>query len=308
MKIAYLILAHRNPRLIKKAVECLSCEDVSFFIHIDAKVAINQFDSIRGKNVFFIDKRIAVYWGEFSQTEAIFLLVQQALAASQHYDYLVLLSGSDFPLRSGRYVRSFLEKNQGGEFITIFKLPVPGMPISRVNTLRFPSTRPILRFVFRALAKVGLAQRDHRKYLGDLQPYSGHTWWALSRESCQYIMDFKQKHLEIAEFFKNTFASDEMLIHTILGNSAFRSRIRRHLVYEDWPVEGPRSHPKMITAKHIDLFESQEEVASPDVHGRGEMLFARKFSDDDLHLVERVERMIRKKDCQYESNLIGARG
>jgi hypothetical protein len=60
MKIAYLILAHRNPKLIKKAVECLSCED-SFFIHIDAKVAINQFDSIRGKNVFFTDERIAVY-------------------------------------------------------------------------------------------------------------------------------------------------------------------------------------------------------------------------------------------------------
>jgi hypothetical protein len=298
MKIAYLILAHTNPRLIKKAVECLSCEDVSFFIHIDAKVPINQFDSIRGKNVFFIEKRIAVYWGEFSQTEAIFLLIQQALTAPQGYDYLVLISGSDFPLRNGRYVRSFLQRNQGREFITMFKLPVPGMPISRVNTLRFPSTRPILRFLFRALGKIGLAQRDYTKHLGDLRPYSGHTWWALSRESCQYLMDFKQKHFEVAEFFKNTAHSDEMLIHTILGNSPFRSRIRRHLVYEDWPAEGPRGHPKMITAQHVDSFESQEEVAAPDLHGPGEMLFARKFSDDDLHLIERVEQMIRKKDCQ----------
>jgi Core-2/I-Branching enzyme len=299
MKIAYLILAHTNPRLIKKAVECLSCEDVSFFIHIDAKIPVNRFDSIRGKNVFFVDKRIAVYWGEFSQTEAIFLLIQQALAAPQGYDYLVLLSGSDFPLRSGRHIRSFLERNQGGEFITMFKLPAPGMPISRLNTVRFPSTRPVLRFVFRALAKFGLAQRDYRRYLGDLQPYSGHTWWALSRESCEYIIEFREKHSEVAAFFENTFASDEMLIHTILGNSRFRSRIRRHLVYEDWPAEGPRRHPKMITAEHVDLFESQDEVVAPDLHGPGEMLFARKFSDDDLHLVERVEQMIRKKDYQY---------
>jgi Core-2/I-Branching enzyme. len=308
MKVAYLILAHRNPRLIKKAVECLSCEGISFFIHIDAKVDISQFDSIRGENVFFIDKRIAVYWGEFSQTEAIFLLIQEALAAPERYDYLVLLSGSDFPLRSGRYVRSFLEKHQGHEFITMFKLPVPGMPISRINTLRFPSTRPILRFVFRALAKFGLAQRDYRKHLSDLQPYSGHTWWALSRESCQYVMDFRQKHFKVAEFFKYTFASDEMLIHTILGNSPFKSRIRRHLVFEDWPVEGPRSHPKDITAQHIDSFESQDEVAAIDVHGPGEMLFARKFSDDDLHLVERVEQMTRKKDHQRDRNLIDVRG
>ena len=245
MKVAYLILAHRNPRLIKKAVECLSCEGISFFIHIDAKVDISQFDSIRGENVFFIDKRIAGVLGRIFSNRSDISAIQEALAAPERYDYLVLLSGSDFPLRSGRYVRSFLEKHQGHEFITMFKLPVPGMPISRINTLRFPSTRPILRFVFRALAKFGLAQRDYRKHLSDLQPYSGHTWWALSRESCQYIMDFRQKHFKVAEFFKYTFASDEMLIHTILGNSPFKSRIRRHLVFEDWPVEGPRSHPKI---------------------------------------------------------------
>ena len=171
MKIAYLVLAHRNPKLIRKVVECLSCENVSFFVHIDAKVAINQFDSIRRDNVVFVDKRIPVYWGEFSQTQAIFLLIEQALAAPQRYDCLVLLSGSDFPLRSGRYVRKFLEANLECEFITLFKLPVPGMPISRINTLRFPSTRPILRFLFRAFAKVGLAQRDYRKAFGNLELY-----------------------------------------------------------------------------------------------------------------------------------------
>jgi hypothetical protein len=118
-------------------------------------------------------------------------------------------------------------------------------------------------------------------------------------------MDFKQKHPEVMEFFKNTFASDEMLIHTIVGNSPFRSRIRRHLVYEDWAAAGPcppRGHLK-ITSRHVDLFESQGEVSAPDFHGPGEMLFARKFSDDDLPLVERVEEMIRGKDYQYVGDL-----
>lgn len=307
MKIAYLVLAHRNPKLIKKMVECLSSEGVSFFIHIDAKVAINQFDSICCDNVFFTDKRIPVYWGEFSQTEAIFLLIKQALAAPQRFDYLILLSGSDFPLRSGRYVHRFLERNRGREFITLFKLPVPGMPFSRINTIRFPSTHPILRFLFRALAKVGLAQRDYGKSFGNLEPYSGHTWWALSRGACNYILEFARDHPKFVRFFENTHASDEMLIHTILGNSPFGSRIRRHLVYEDWPTEGPRHHPKMIDAEHVDSFESEDEVSPPDVHGPGEMLFARKFSDDDLPLVERVEEMIRKKEYTYHGDFAGAR-
>ena len=27
------------------------------------------------------------------------------------------------------------------------------------------------------------------KYLGALAPYAGHTWWALSREACEHILD-----------------------------------------------------------------------------------------------------------------------
>jgi hypothetical protein len=204
------------------------------------------------------------------------------------------MSGSDFPLRSGRYVRNFLESNRGNEFITMVKLPAPGMPISRINTLRFPSTRPILRFVFRILARAGLARRDYRKHLGRLEPYSGHTWWALSRAACQYLIECRQRQPELANFFANTHASDETLIHTMLGNSPFKSRIHRHLVFEDW--RSPAPHPEKINAQHLEYFESQDEVAPRDSHGPGELLFARKFSDEEFHLVERVVAMIAKKE------------
>ena len=294
LTIAYLICAHKNPILIKRTVECLSCEGVSFFVHIDAKFAINPFEIIRGKNVFFTDKRIPVYWGEFSQTEAILLLIRQALAAPQHHDYFVLLGGSEFPLRSGQYIQHFLEVNRGGEFITLVKIPAPGKPISRINTLRYPSTRPILRFVFRALAKAGLAERDYRKHLGNLEPFSGNTWWALSREACEHIIEFTQRNRILAKFLENTQSSDESFFHTILGNSPFKSRLRRNLLFEDWSAHGP--HPEMINEQHLDYFESQEQVSAQDLHGSGEMLFARKFSDETLHLVDRIETMIARKE------------
>jgi hypothetical protein len=60
-------------------------------------------------------------------------------------------------------------------------------------------------------------------------------------------------------------------------------------------VDGPCYHPKMINAKHVDFFESQEKVPARDLHGPGEMLFARKFSDDDLHLIERITAMNTRK-------------
>jgi hypothetical protein len=296
MKIAYLVSAYKNPILVKKTVEYLSCEDVAFFIHIDAKFPIAPFTSLRGKNVFFIDKRMPVYWAEFSFVEAQMLLIRQALAAPEHYDYFVLLGGSEFPLRSGRYIHDYIEKNRGREFITVVKVPAPGKPLARTNTLRFPSTRPVLRFLFRALAKTGLAQRDYRKYLGDLEAYSGNTWWALSREACEYIVEFSKCRPELFKFYENTHVPDESVFHTILGNSPLKSRIWRNLLFEEWPQEGTRHHPNLLTAEHVDYFESHDAIPARDLHGPGEMLFARKFSDDNLALVGRVAAMIARKE------------
>src|SRR2546425_12261765 len=125
MKIAYLFFAYRNPRLIRKTIDRLTCEDSSFFVHIDSKCDISQFASLRDKNVFFTDKRIAVYWADFFGVEAILLLIRQVFAAPQHHDFFVLLIGSEYPLSSRQYIHSFLEENRGREFMTISTMPEP---------------------------------------------------------------------------------------------------------------------------------------------------------------------------------------
>jgi hypothetical protein len=296
MKTAYLFLVHNNRKLIRKTIERLSTPDCAFIIHVDAKANIDEFSSIRGNNIYFTEKRIPVFWGEFSLVEATLMLIRQALASSHHYDYLVLLSGSHYPIRSGTYINSFFEARRGTEFMTLVEMPneAAGKPLSRLTTLRFPVSRPVLRQTFRILAKLNLATRDYRKYFGNLKPYSGSQWWALSREACQYILDFHEHNHRLAEFFVNSFASDEAFFHTILGNSAFVSRMRRELTYLDWT--GQNGHPLMLNDKHLSFFESKNEVCVEDHHGPGELLFARKFSDEDLGLLERIDAMIQAKD------------
>ena len=295
MKIAYLIFAYKNPILIKRTIDHLSCNNASFFVHIDSKFPLEQFQEIKNERVHFIE-RIPVYWAEFSGVQATLLLIRAALAAGESYDYFILLSGSEFPLRSREYIHQFMELNRGREFITMSKMPAPGKPLSRINTLRFPSNRPILRFLFRALAKFGLAQRDYKKHLGDLEPYSGITWWALSKEACEYIIAFTERDEILARFCANIHAPEETFIHTILGNSPLKARARRNLVYEDWPTSGPRHGPKMLTTQNVEFFESRNEVSVEDLHGPGELLFARKLSDETLDLVDRIKRMIQDKE------------
>lgn len=293
MKIAYLVFAYKNPKLLGRIIERLSCDDSSFFIHIDAKSNLDDFAAIKGSNIFFTGKRVPVHWAEFSGIEAILILLREALAHPRPLEYFVLLSGSEYPLKSREYIHRFLQENRGAEFMSSVKMPSPeaGKPLSRINTLRFPSDRPAARFVFKILAKFGLARRDYRRHLGELEPYGGTTWWALSRDACEYASDFAASHPRVVAFFKNTFAPEEAFFHTILGNSPFRARMRRNLLFEDWSVPG--GHPQMISEKHLASFDARARVMVEDAYGPGEVLFARKFSDDNLGLLQRMDDMTR---------------
>jgi hypothetical protein len=228
------------------------------------------------------------------------------------------------------------------EFISMLKMPSPGWPISRFNTLRLESDKPVRRLAWRALAKVGLAQRDYRQYLGGLEPYSGITWWTLSRNACEYVLRFTENNPHIERFFRDTYAPEETFIHTILGNSPLRDRVRGHLLFEDWTDGSPtcpilsttmtggvgfRPHPlafltsrdvvvarlkgrktygatapppRILTSQHVAFFEAEKKVWLEDTKGRREALFARKFTDDNLPLVDRLDRMIMRKEERDE--------
>jgi hypothetical protein len=302
MKIAYLYFIYKNPRLITKTISRLRNPDSSFFVHVDRKFAIAPFEPLKGDDVTLVEPRIDVYWAEFTGCEAILLLIRKALQSDKHFDYLVLLSGTEYPLRSGEYINRFLETNKGQEFITMAEMPAPGKPLSRLNTIRFPSTRPIPRLLFRVLAKAGLAQRDYRKHLGALSPFSGVTWWALTRAACQHLLQFSDANPSLKRFFHNVFAPEETYFHTILGNSPFRDRVRRGLLYEDWTrASGKWSDPKtrppaVLSRDHVAFFSAQQQVSVSDLHGAGELLLARKLNDADLDLAHEIDDMICRKD------------
>jgi hypothetical protein len=298
MKIAHLILAHKNPRLIATTIKALSCGNSAFFVHIDKKSNLDEFLFLEAENVFFTEERIPVYWGEYSMVEAILILIEQALAASKKYEYCILLSGSDYPLRSKEYISRFLDQQRGTEFISLATIPNAdaGLSLSKINTIGIPSDQLGLRLLVKACAKLGLAQRDYRKHLPNLQPCGGSTWWALTRSACQYILDFRKDNKFICEYFAKTLTSDETFFHTILGNSSFRRNIRRGLMYEDWS-NGPL-HPAMLNSSHLDFFEAHQEVTIDDAFGPGELLFARKFSDQTLHFLDRLDDIIKAKDTR----------
>jgi hypothetical protein len=130
--------------------------------------------------------------------------------------------------------------------------------------------------------------RDYKTYLGDLAPYAGSEWWALSRAACEYIVAFVREHEPLVKFFRNTICPDESFFHTILGNSPFRSKAVRSVTYADWSAGG--SSPSYIGSRHIDYLAAAATFPADDILGSGEMLFARKFPDDSAALIAKLER------------------
>ena len=293
MTVAYLIATHDAPNQTRRLIEALSSNMARFFIHVDAKASLSAFSAIHGSAVRFIEKRQRVYWGDFSQVQASLNLIEAALAADPQCERLVLLSGSDFPLRSGSYIEQFFAANAGKEFIN--SVPIPSAaarkPLTRITEYRVRRGAPAaVRLLQKYLLKWGLmpTTRDHRACFGDLAPFGGSNWWALSRAACEHILAFVARNPAIVRFFHNTFCPDEAFFQTILNNSQLRSRIVRNLTFADWSAGG--GNPAFLSEKHLELFGTGAFVIQDAVYGTGEALFARKFRDDDAELVETLRR------------------
>lgn len=299
-------MAHNNANHLKRLVAALSFPNCSMFIHLDKKADLADFAAIKGDNVFFCHDRIPVFWGDFSQIRATINLIHKALRAPLNYEYFVLLSGSDYLLRSSKYIHSFFETHKGIEFMSIVKMPCEkaGKPISLLRTYRLQSSDSVFNSVAKLSSEIlrrmrlwSLLDRDYRKYFGGLVPYGGSTWWALTRNSCKHILDFVSRNEKIVKYFENTVSPYETFFQTVLGNSQFKDRINRNLTYTDWSENC--DHPSMINEEHIGSFEAKVQVIANDVFGKGELLFARKFPDESEKLVTRINKIIRKKEKDW---------
>lgn len=258
MKIAYLLLVHNNPDHLKRLINALETGNSFFFIHVDKKSRISEFwKDLCRENVIFIDKRESVYWGEFSVCQAILNCIVSVLNFHEEFNYLCLLSGSDYPLRSGKYIESYLINNEGIEFINIREMPCEeiGKPIERLQRYIIQKDQNeifpgyCIDAVNKILRDIVIYRRDHRKYLNGLKPYCGSMWWALTMNASKYIISFTDSNRDIVNFFRNVVIPDESFFHTIIGNSEYFENISANLTYADWSEGGP--HPSILNKADI---------------------------------------------------------
>jgi len=303
MKIAYLILAHADPLHLQRLIAKLLTGDSAVFIHVDKKSDTGRFQHLKNDRVFFIEDRVPVYWGDFSQVEAILKLLDAALASKFGATRLVLLSGADYPIRPMSEIESFFAARPATEFINAVKMPADaaGKPIARLNSFVLrPGSSRLAQIGKRACRKIGLIprQRDHAKYLKDLVPFGGSTWWAITRDAGEYVRHFVRTRSDIVAFFRNVEFPDEAFFQTVLLNSKFAEHVSRNLTYTDWRAGG--SSPSMINDTHLPMFSAGVSFAPGDSYGDGPALFARKFKDGQENLLKAIDTIGSTSDGHLE--------
>ena len=189
MKIAYIILCHKNAKQINMMIDALNDKENIFFIHLDKKSNIENLIKM-GSNIHILpeDKRIDIKWGNISMIKATKNLLQAVFNSKEKYDYVWLLSGQDFPLKNQSKIKKYLEENRGKNFIEVIdQSDLTYNRLLKRNELYYPEwlmkmslfsrvTKIIYMIVTGGLSKTLFLKR---KNFLNVKFYFGSQWWVL---------------------------------------------------------------------------------------------------------------------------------
>ena len=277
MRIAHLILAHKNPKQLEKLLYALQHPYFDFYIHIDKKADIKPFKNlIDNKNIFFVKKRAKIYWAAFGTIEAT--LNGFGEIPLSKYKYVNVMSGQDFPLKSAHEIYDYIVKRKETEFITCHSIedewPVaPRVRKYHLINWRIPGKYRLGNFLTGILPE--------RKFPLNYKIVGRANWFTLTTKAVQYALYFLKQNPSIIQYFKYCWGADEFIFSTILYNSAFREKITDNLMYVDWETGDNTAHPKLLTINDFEALKNSSK------------LFARKFDmeADDL-ILNKLEALI----------------
>jgi hypothetical protein len=279
MKIAHVILAHKNPAQLERLIGALEHPAFDLYIHLDRKSDLSSFQHLQKKNVHFITEREDVQWGGYSLVQAQLNGISAALKGGT-YDYINVLSAQDFPIKPADFIVRFFEAHRGTEFISCITYSpesewwneaLPRVKKYNFQNFRFPG-KYRMQFLVNRLTKERVYPLGH-------QLAGRSQWFSITSGAAAYMLNFLEQHPEVVRFFKFVWGADEFIFSTVLYNSPFREKIKDHLFYIDWSERKP--NPKLLGAGDFESLIQSDK------------LFARKFDlDVDPAIVEKIEQHI----------------
>jgi Core-2/I-Branching enzyme len=305
MTVCYFIQSHRDRDQIVRLVRTLrrASPDAPILIGHDASgcaLATTDLAGIGGVDLFHYAG--PARRGSLSLIAPYFQALDRLAERAVEFDWLVYLSGQDYPLRPLAESEAFLAQSGGDGFLTFADAFSPANPLGRprqgILRYRFQYwTLPAkLRPLLRALRFVNGAQRIvhlHTTYeprLGlcafrgpfrrERRCYVGSQWTTLRRGCTDFLAESWHREHALVEYYRRTVCPDESLVQTLLVNSGRFALTNDNLRYAN--LAGTRDgHPRLLTTADLSTL------------CQGPWHFARKFDAAlDSIVLDRLDERI----------------
>lgn len=313
MEINYIILAHKNPKQVRRLVEKLDSINCNFYLHIDKSTDISPFvDELSHiEKVYFLpdERREATIWGDIGLIKATLNSLEQILADGRE-GYCILLSGQDYPIKSNDAIESFLTNNPQTNFISTFPIPSERWAddgMHRLVSYKVNISNRREHFVLlSSIFEKGFYTKKNLKGIlsliisgkfqflkkifktrtipGYIAPFGGEHWWALPVETVGKILNFLKHHPDYYTYHKDTLLAEEIFFQSIVMHLSGHDPemiIEPTLTYVNWER---KNVVLPVTFAKSDLDEIREQPEN--------MLFARKFDTDiDENILDLIDEM-----------------
>ena len=320
MKHAVLIMAHKNKEQLKRLLRSLECDEFDFFVHCDKhwKLTKEELQEIKtsAKNVYIINKRIHGELDKWSLPQISLNLMDSALekekCTGNAYQYFLLLSGQDYPIKSKKYIIDFLQTQYPKPLIDGEAYQPRNWVSKKFELVRWMNkideTHKNMKPSFWRKCKVAfymLAEKWEKTFMGSpyerlekyrFTLYCGSAWWILPHGVMEFIVEQRKKNKGLIKELKRTRTPEETFFqimtmnspyaqYVIAGGEIYGDEIQKCMTYANFitPTKGFRGHPHDITVEDFDRIIEKKA------------LFARKFNEDtDKQVLDMIDERIKE--------------
>jgi hypothetical protein len=312
VRIQFLVAAHRDPNQLSRLCERLLAAP-------GAAVTV-QWDSARPKPTLARDLDVDLRpteapceWGSGAQLDA--MLGSIRALASAPFDWLVVLSGHDYPIRPVQELGPFLEETRYELFFEPEDGPIVAddaagplgylqdrylyryhwvpqrwwsrLPVSSRRLVSSGLQRSVHAFSRNGRVRVqrrpgnvfspGVGMRARSTPFTEARPCrKGSDWFAMSRAAYDDLLRDADVSSELVEYFRHTYCPNEAFFHTALLPRWDAVNAGRNQHYIQFV--GERAHPEILQERDWERLV-----------GSG-AFFARKFDASDVALLDRIDR------------------
>ncbi len=288
--IGFVLLTHTKPQQIYRLIAKLNSmfNAPPIVCHHDFSKCDLSVDTLPS-NVTFVKPHIRTRWADFSLVEATLLGLQLISKNADVPDWTVLLSGSDYPIKTATQILAELTSSPYDAYIHHEEIKYKAYQRDWQKNCfdRYCTTVLSLPFLDKKIRPITLKKRlRHPLFTTPFLPFSktlrcfaGSQWFCVNSRAVEYIIDFHSNKTALAQHYRRLMCADESYFQTILANAPHLKLQNDNLRYTHW-LEGD-FHPKTLSMADLP------DIMASSAH------FGRKFDIDiDSQILDELDHLV----------------